>query len=71
VVVADADQSLAKAVEVVHAGAGHHGEDTNAPTTFLVDGTGTVRWFARPERFITRLSPDDVLAAVDEAGRAK
>ena len=40
--------------------------DTNAPTTLLLDGAGTVRWFRRPERIIARLSPAELLAAMDE-----
>src|SRR5947209_756799 len=71
VLVSDADQKLAKAVEVIHANAGPKGGDTNAPTTFLVDGTGIVRWFGRPERFTTRYSPDEVLAVIDEAASRK
>ena len=35
------------------------------PTTFLVDGSGNVRWLFRPERFLVRLSPAELLAAVD------
>ena len=69
VVVADAAQTMARAVEVIHAGAGPARQDTNAPTTFLVDGAGTVRWLFRPEQFIVRLSPADVLAAIDETQR--
>lgn len=65
-VVSDAKQNLAKAIQVIHAGMGPGGGDTNVPTTFLVDRTGTVRWFFRPDRFISRLSPDELLAAVDE-----
>jgi peroxiredoxin len=65
VVVSDTEQNIAKAMQVVHTGVGPRGDDTNAPTTFLVDGNGYVRWLARPERFITRLSPDEVLSAVD------
>jgi alkyl hydroperoxide reductase subunit AhpC len=70
-VVSDEKQNLAKAVEVIHAGAGHDHKDTNAPTTFLVDGGGKVRWFYRPERVVTRLSPDELLAKVDAAGAMK
>lgn len=66
VVVSDAQQDMAQAIEVIHAGAGPEGDDTNAPTIFLVDGTGNVRWFARPGSFMARLSPEEVLAAVDE-----
>jgi peroxiredoxin len=65
-VVADSEQKLAKALEVVHPGVGPGGTDTNAPTTFLVDGGGSVRWFFRPERFLTRLAPDELLAAIDK-----
>jgi peroxiredoxin len=64
-VVADTDQKLAKAVEVIHTGMGHDGKDTNAPTTILLDGTGTVRWVFRPDNFMTRLAPDELLAAID------
>jgi alkyl hydroperoxide reductase subunit AhpC len=65
VVVSDAEQNVAKAMQVIHAGVGPDGEDTNAPTTFLVDGTGQVRWLFRSERFIARLSPDEVLKEID------
>ena len=64
-VVSDAEQHLAKAIEVIHSGVGPAGSDTNAPTTFLVDGAGTVRWVFRPDRIVYRLSPDELLAAVD------
>src|SRR5437868_5716426 len=56
-IVADTDQKLAKAVEVIQPGAGHDGKDTNAPTTILVDGAGYVRWLFRPDHFMTRLGP--------------
>ena len=68
VVVSDADQNLAKVMQVIHPGAGPIGDDTNAPTTFLVDGTGHVRWNFRPSRFLVRLSPQELLAAIDQAG---
>ena len=68
-IVADADQNLAKSLQVIHAGAGHGGTDTNAPTTFLVDGTGKVRWFFRPNNFMVRLSPEELLTAIDEQGK--
>src|SRR5437588_839409 len=65
VVVADTDQHMAQAIQVIHAGVGPKLTDTNAPTLFLLDGTGQVRWFARPAQVIVRLSPDEVLAAID------
>ena len=64
-VVSDANRSLAKAVDVVHAESSIEGGDTTAPTTLLVDGDGTVRWLFRPDRFLTRLAPDAVLEAID------
>jgi peroxiredoxin len=65
-VVSDREQNVAKALQVIHKGAGHEREDTNAPTTFLVDGNGQVRWFFRPSHVIVRLSPDALLRAVDD-----
>jgi hypothetical protein len=34
--------------------------------TILVGGQGTVRWLFRPGRFLERLSPAQLLAAIDE-----
>jgi peroxiredoxin len=65
-VVSDAQQSMAKAMDVIHPGMAQDGSDTNAPTTFLVDGSGTVRWLFRPDRVFVRLSPEQVLGAVDK-----
>jgi peroxiredoxin len=64
-IVSDANQNLAKAMDVLEAGAGPKGDDVNAPTTFLVDGTAQVRWLFRPARIIERLPADDLLAAID------
>jgi peroxiredoxin len=71
VVVADAERGLATALDVVHGESHPEGGDTVAPTTILVDGNGIVRWTFRPERFLRRLSPAELLAALDEhvAGR--
>jgi peroxiredoxin len=66
VVVAGTEQRLAKAVEVLHPGAGPMWTDINAPTTFLLDGTGRVRWFFRPDSFLVRLPAADLLKAIDE-----
>jgi peroxiredoxin len=65
VVVSDAGRGLAEAVAVVHPRSAPDGGDTAAPTTVLVDGSGTVRWTFRPERVLTRLSPAQLLAAID------
>lgn len=69
VVVSDADQNIAKAMEVIHKGAGRGGGDTNAPTTFLVDGQGQVQWFFRPDRFIERLSAGELLKSIEQVQR--
>jgi peroxiredoxin len=71
IVVSDAEQNMAKAVEVIHPGAGHGGGDTNVPTTILVDGDGTVRWVFRPARISDRLSPDELLAAINETWKGE
>jgi peroxiredoxin len=65
VVVADPDRKLISAAEVLHPKAGQHGEDVAAPTTILIDKQGTVRALFRPRQVISRLSANDVLAAVD------
>src|SRR5437660_1759675 len=66
VIVSDADQNMARALEVIHKGAAADGSDTNAPTTFLVNGQGRVTWLFRPNRFFERLSPADLLDAIDK-----
>src|SRR6516164_7512364 len=65
-VVADTDQKMCQTFNVIHPGAGSGGQDPAAPTTILVDGQGTVRWLFRPDRFLVRLSPTQILTAIDE-----
>src|SRR5437588_11959663 len=65
-IASDANASIANALELVDKI--HHGpkgEDTNAPTTMLVDAHGTVRWIYRADRFMVRLSRGDLRKAVD------
>ncbi len=57
---------VCQTLNVIHPGAGHGGKDPAAPTTILVDGEGTVRWLFRPNRFLERLSPAQLLAAIEE-----
>jgi peroxiredoxin len=66
VVVSDAERKLSDAVEVIHQRSAPDGGDSATPTTLLIDGSGTVRWMFRPDRVFTRLSPAQVLAAVDK-----
>lgn len=66
-IVSDPDQIIAKAMDVIHPGTeSPDGGETNAPTTFFIDGEGYVRRFYRAESYLRRLSPAEVLAAIDE-----
>jgi peroxiredoxin len=65
-VVSDPQQKLAGVVQAIHRGANPYGGDTAAPTTLLLDGSGKVQWTFRPERYIVRLAPEDLLTAVDK-----
>lgn len=64
-VLADKSRGLSEATGVVHPHAGPDGGDIDAPTTVLVDKKGVVRWLYRSPSIIARLSPDDLLAAVE------
>ena len=66
IVVADEKRGLSNALDVIHRHTAPGGGDTAAPTTILTDGAGAVRWMFRPDRFLVRLTPAEVLAAVDE-----
>src|SRR5688500_13557151 len=59
VVLADKEEGLSKALEVVHRQSAPGGGNTSAPTTLLVDGSGIVRWTFRPYTFFRRLSPSE------------
>src|SRR6266567_3277012 len=59
--VADGDGRLIDVANVRHANAAPDGRDAAAPTTILIDQAGVVRWVFRPERYLTRLSPDELL----------
>jgi peroxiredoxin len=64
-VLADQGRGLSEAAELIHPRAAPDGSDADAPTTILVDRHGTVRWLYRSSEVIARLSPDDVLGAID------
>ena len=66
VVLADQGRGLSEAAGVIHPHAGPDGSDIDAPTTILVDRHGTVRWLYRSGEAIARLSPDEVLQAIDQ-----
>ncbi len=64
-VLADEQRGLSEAAGVIHPHSAPDGGDTDAPTTILVDQDGTVRWLYRSPEVIARLSPDEVLQAID------
>ncbi len=65
-VVYDDDKKLSETLDVLHPNSAPDGGDTAAPTTILVDSQGVVRWLFRPDRFLTRLQPSEVLEAIDQ-----
>ena len=65
-VIADPERNLCSAFGVIHAGAGPEGKDIAGPTTFLIDHHGAIRWVFRPDRVLSRLTPSQLAAAVDE-----
>jgi hypothetical protein len=64
-VLADQKRGLSEAAGVIHSHVAPDGGDADAPTTILVDRSGTVRWLYRSPSVIARLSPDEVLQEVD------
>lgn len=64
-VLADEGRGLSDAAALIHAHAKPDGADADAPTTILVDHSGVVRWLYRSPLVAARLSPDDVLQAID------
>jgi peroxiredoxin len=64
-VLADQGRGLSEATGLVHAHAAPDGSDIDVPTTILVDRRGTVRWIYRSPQVIARLSPAEVLQAID------
>ena len=54
---------MAKMFDVLGPNHGPDGNLTMSPTTLLIDKTGIVQWIYRAERFIERLSPDNLLEA--------
>jgi peroxiredoxin len=66
IVVADEGRGLSSVADVIHARSAPDGGDTASPATLLVDRNGVVQWEYRPERFVTRLSADELLAAIDK-----
>jgi peroxiredoxin len=66
IVLSDAGGSLAGAAAVIGPHHSPYGGETVSPTTVLIDRHGQVRWVGRPDRYIERFSPDEVLKEVDQ-----
>src|SRR5262245_49491076 len=64
-VLSDEGRSLSESAGLIHPHAAPDGGDTDVPTTILVDKRGTVRWLYRSPSVIARLSPDELLRAID------
>jgi peroxiredoxin len=64
-VLSDEGQGLSKAAGLIHSHAAPDGSDTDFPTTILVDKHGIVLWLYRSSSVIARLSPEEVLQAID------
>src|SRR5690242_2478576 len=65
-IVSDEARGLSEAAGLIHPHAAPDGGDADVPTTILVDRGGTVRWIYRSPSVIARLSPDEVLRAIDQ-----
>ncbi len=66
VTLADEGRGLSEAAGLIHHQAAPDGRDADVPTTVLVDRQGIVRWLYRSPEVVARLSPDDVLRAIDQ-----
>ena len=64
-IVSDHAESLARAADIIGPHHGPNGETTDSPTTVLIDPAGQVRWVFRPDRYTTRLAPQELLDAID------
>ena len=65
-VLSDEARKLSEAAALIHHHVTPDGGDADMPTTILVDRRGTVRWIYRSPSVIARLSPDEVLRAIDQ-----
>ncbi len=64
-VLADEERGLSNVAQLIHPHSAPEGGDTSAPTTIIVDERRIVRWLYRSPSAIARLSPDEVLEALD------
>src|SRR3954467_10091670 len=64
-VLSDEARGLSEAAGLIHPHAAPDGGDVDVPTTILVDRQGGVRWIYRSPSVLARLSPDEVIQAID------
>ena len=65
-VLSDGARGLSEAAGLIHEHAAPDGSDADVPTTILIDRRGTVHWLYRSPSVIERLSPEEVIWAVDQ-----
>ena len=65
-VLADGQLGLIRAGGLLHEKGGPDDKDIAYPTTILLDKKGIVRWIYRTGGVASRLSPDELLQAIDE-----
>ncbi len=65
IVLGDEARGLSEAAVLIHPHAAPDRRDIDVPTTILVDRQGIVRWLYRSPAVVARLSPGDVLRAID------
>ena len=65
-VISDTRGEFARGLDILLPDASPSGDDALAPTTILVDATGIVRWIYRPKNIVKRLTPEELLAKIDE-----
>jgi peroxiredoxin len=65
-VLSDEGRGLSEAAGLIHPRAAPDGGDAEVPTTILLDRRGIVRWLYRSPTVIARLSPDQLLQAIDQ-----
>jgi len=59
----DPKAEVIKRYDLLHAGAGEHGQDVARPAEFLIDRSGTVRWVNLTENYWVRARPEQILEA--------
>jgi peroxiredoxin len=64
-VLSDEERGLSNVAQLIHPHSTPEGGDTSAPTTIIVDERGIVRWLYRSPSVMARLSPGEVLGALD------